>query len=67
VDQQNILGISSNRDDILYQEHDMKPQNLPQKQDQTTVDVNSVTPTPLLELNDPGFPEQRPRPTITEN
>jgi hypothetical protein len=36
-------------------------------EDQITVDVNSVTPTPLLGLNDPGFSEQRPRPTITEN
>jgi len=51
----------------LDQEHDMKFQDLPQKQDQTTIEVNSVPPTPFLELNDPGFQNQSPGRAITRN
>lgn len=47
--------------------HDTMFQDSQHKKDQTTVEVNSVPPTPLLELNDPEYRSKSPRPPNSSN
>jgi hypothetical protein len=47
--------------------HNIMLQDSQQRKDQTTVEVNSVPPTPLLELNDPEFRSKSLRPPNSSN
>jgi shikimate 5-dehydrogenase len=53
--------------EIPEKKHDTTFQDSQQKKDQTTVEVNSVPPTPLLELNDPQYRSKSTRPPISRN
>jgi hypothetical protein len=48
--------------EMLEKKHNIMLQDSQQKKGQTTVEINSVPPTPLLELNDPEFRSKSPRP-----